>query len=759
MEEFDLSKYEITNPDEEFDLSKYEILNPEEESNAETLIDRINRYAEDTNNQVLPVYEDTGDNWLPFLTKKALNTAIEVPDIPANTFELGEMAVKFPFTYSDKTGKFIRKSFNINAEDKSTPWFNKENYFSEDNVTRPSKLMQNHFKKYGINLKPEPRDGLQRIVGHGIDFAAPGGLFALASKGNKLNNVKKGVKYGFDTGATSGTLQEIGLPPIASDIISINANPLRTWTLDKSYNIAKDGVYSVFNPNRLAEIKLNKLINNASFIKRDELGKLINYKPVGEIMPVTAEIAQNPGISALHNTYSSTLPQIRNTQLANDAIYRTKLNNIGTQAPVTAEDVGLSVRNTILDKLNKLKGIRESETAPLYAALKSSEKLYPVKHFSHNNKTSIKEELGDTKKLLDETSSILFDDVKNEILAKQQKMFRLKQKLNVDKQAVSKKISNPSESIYEQAIPDYNQRLEEIAQIERDIATQANNFTAAKIDKASTEIGNKILETKKSDNRKNKNRIRQLEKQKEALELDLASTPEGLAARQGYAKHSKPINEIEEDKLLKEFLKTDEVGNYKTSSDKAIKKISNASEESSRKLSDIIRDTEAGENTKKYLIDLYTEKTRPEWLPTASSSKSNRKTYGKYHNYLMTPEEQKILNEIDEYLQNRALHASGNFEGVGSATAPREQVKKEVQSYFGGTTTNLTPKFTSKYIPSVVQPNRAYGLLEEFLADPRYAQKTLRKKPLYVKGLKDRFSDYYNYAGPSIIYNNLKNEE
>jgi hypothetical protein len=720
----------------------------------ESLADRINRYAEEQEAPVTPSYSYEGDEWLPYLGKKTLSTITELPDLVPNVLEIGELALRTPFQYADKTGDFLRKSFDIDLGYKETPWFYKLPRMNAENIGRPSTRIKHYINKLGIPTEVQPKNGLQRIAGHTIDYAAPGGLFGSLSKANKLKNVTKGTLIGADLGTTSGTLQEIGAPPLVSDAIALAANPLKNLAVNKGYNIIEDGILSLYSPYGLGEKRVNKLINNSNLIRRDELDKLINYKPEGDIIPVTAEVAQNSGISNLHNTYTSKFPGIRKKQHANDAIYRSRLDDIGTQAPLTPENTGTHMRDEILYQLDKLKGIRKSETAPLYAALDSSEKLYPVKYFSHYNKGALKKELGETKQTLNKTKSILFNAVKDKIKSKQTKLTNMRKSLLDEETAVSKKISNPSQTTFEQAIPDYSKKKEKITKLEQEIQKEANNFTPGFIDKAITEIGNKSLEFKKSERRGSKNTIRHLENQKKALEDDLLSTMEGAEARRAYAEHSKPINEIEQDKFLQGMLKTDELGNFKLFPERVAKGLSNTSEESSRLLGRLLKDTEAGESVNNYLRSLFTSKAHPNGLPTASASKSHIRNYGKHHRNFMSPENQRLFEEIDAYLQNRALYASGNMVGVGSATAPRGMIEREVAGYIGKPQLKRFPKYLS-----TARHNEAYTVLEDFLTDPVYAQKILNQTPRMDMKFKPYYKSYGKNSIPPLSYMYLKRED
>lgn len=130
-----------------------------------------------------PDYQNTGDDWSSFLSKKGATILSELPDIPANLANLGEAGGRW---LAGKLGN-NNNPYRDPETTKALQHFSEQpNYFREENVDRPSKWIKEGLAKYDIDITPQPRDGLQRIVGHGMEWAAPGGLLGKFSKVNKL---------------------------------------------------------------------------------------------------------------------------------------------------------------------------------------------------------------------------------------------------------------------------------------------------------------------------------------------------------------------------------------------------------------------------------------------------------------------------------------------------------------------------------------------------------------------------------------------
>ena len=156
-----------------------------------------------------------GDDWSSFLSKKGATVLSELPDIPANLANLGEAGGRW---LAGKLG-----NNNNPYRDPETPkarqhFSEQPNYFREENVDRPSKWIKEGLANYDIDITPQPRDGLQRIVGHGMEWAAPGGLLGKFSKVNKLG--KSAAIEGL-LGGLSGTAIEAGVDPLLADLSTI----------------------------------------------------------------------------------------------------------------------------------------------------------------------------------------------------------------------------------------------------------------------------------------------------------------------------------------------------------------------------------------------------------------------------------------------------------------------------------------------------------------------------------------------------------
>lgn len=159
-----------------------------------------------------------GDDWADFLRKTPFKVAGDLADLPANLFQLAEKGVKTV----GRGGKtihdyFSHKPSNIDLEEEA-----ENDYFSPENVDRPSKWLKAAADELGVDITPNPSNAAQRLVGHGIDFAAPAGLLSRFTKGaNTLNAIKSAGSVGVGSGA----LQEAGVNQLGADLASMVAAP------------------------------------------------------------------------------------------------------------------------------------------------------------------------------------------------------------------------------------------------------------------------------------------------------------------------------------------------------------------------------------------------------------------------------------------------------------------------------------------------------------------------------------------------------
>ena len=714
MAKFDLSKYKIQNPQEneipivkKFDLSKYEISAP-------------NEYER----------EPQGDDWLPFLSKKGATVLSELPDIPANLANLSEAGIRWA------SGK-IASNNNPYRDSETTEalkhFSEQPNYFREENVDRPSKWIKEGLTNYDIDITPQPRDGLQRIVGHGMEWAAPGGLLG---KFSKVNKVGKSAAIEGLLGSFSGTAIEAGVDPLVADISALGIQ----GGASKSRNLLDR--FSKSGREAAKQEKVAKLMKDIT--KGEGLANLERFNPEGlDVIPVTAEVALNRDISNLHNAYAPNLTGVQNKMAANDEILRRKLNAIGDELNPAPVEVGEAARTVIGKNLEGLEKARAKAASPLYAKLEESPNLYPTENLNSYTEKAISKELGDIEKGLNKHKALLPDKYKR--LAEKHKADLAELEKEVNKITVQLEQQYPNlsfqakDQILNELMPGFRGKISKIGDLKEKIATlESGHYSPGHIDKAITEIGNNITELKRSAKGGNESLIRHYTNQKKALQADLEATPEGLAHREVYREHSPEINKINRDKLLKKFVSKDEWDKYRTAADDLPRHITTSPKASIENYMEQIKGSNAEKLTKAYIRDKYLDKAVDfeGGLPTYDKSSRFLRERGHKLDAIYSPEELGVFEQINEYLKNKAEVARGNS-AFGSATMPKEQLKERVRSYLGSEVTQ--PLSLAKYVPGLpfkhniagfTKPNPTYNILEQALTDPVYARDLLTRKPV-----------------------------
>lgn len=688
-------------------------------------------------------YQNTGDDWLPFLSKKGATVLSELPDIPANLANLGEAGIRWASgklagnnnPYRDPETTEVLKHFS-----------EQPNYFREENVDRPSKWIKEGLANYDIDITPKPRDGLQRIAGHGMEWAAPGGLLG---KFSKVNKVGKSTAIQGILGTASGTAIEAGVDPLVADISTLGVQGGASKARNLLDRFSKTGRTAA------NEGKVARLMKDIT--KEQGLENLKNFNPENlDVIPVTAEVALNRDISNLHNAYAPNLTGIQNKIATNDEILRKKLNNIGSESNPSPIEVGEAGREVISKKLNKLEKARTKASGPLYAKLEESPNLYPTENLNSYTAQAIDKELGDIERGLKKHKSLLPDKYKRLAEKSRTELTELEKEANKIIAQVEKEYPGLSvqakDQILNELMPGFHEKSAKISDLKKKIATlESGYYSPGHIDKGITEIGNNILELKRSDKGGNKSLLRHFQNQKKALKADLEATPEGLAHREIYRKHSPEINKINRDKLLKKFVEKDEWDAYKVPADDLPRNIMKSPKANIASYMDQVKGKPAEKLTKAYVRDKYLGKAIDfeGGIPTYDKSSRFLRERGHKLNAIYSPEELGVFKQINNYLKNRAEVARGNS-AFGSATMPKEQLKERVRTYLGSEVTE--PLSLAKYVPGLpfkhniagfTRPNRTYNILEQALTDPVYARSLLtREASLYSK--PDYFPTLYN---------------
>lgn len=727
MAKFDLSKYKIQNPQEneipivkKFDLSKYEISAPKEYES-----------------------ELQGDDWSSFLSKKGATVLSELPDIPANLANLGEAGIRWAAGRLSNNNNPYRDPETT----KALQHFSEQpNYFREENVDRPSKWIKEGLANYDIDITPQPRDGLQRIVGHGMEWAAPGGLLGKFSKVNKLG--KSAAIEGL-LGGLSGTAIEAGVDPLVADLstLGIQGGASKSWNLLDRFS--KSGRAAA------REEKVARLMKDIT--KEEGLDKLMNFNPENlDVIPVTAEVALNKDISNLHNAYAPNFTGIQSKMTANDEILRRKLNNIGSESNPTPIEVGEAGRAVISKNLSKLEKAREKAASPLYAKLEESPNLYPTENLNSYTEQAIAKELGDIEKGLNKNKSLLPDKYKRLAEKSKTELIELEKEVNKIITQVEKEYPGLSfqakDQILNELMPGFRKKIAKISGLKEKITTlESGYYRPGHIDKAITEIGNNITELKRSAKGGNDSLIRHYTKQKKALEADLEATPEGLAHREVYREHSPEINKINRDRLLKKFVSKDEWDAYRVPADDLPRNIMSSPKASVANYMGQVKGTPAEKLTKAYFRDKYLDKAIDfeGGLPTYDKSSRFLRERGHKLDAIYSPEELGVFKQINEYLKNRASVSRGNST-FGSATMPKQQLQEMVRGYLGSEVSQ--PLSLAKYVPwlpfknhiaGLTRPNTTYNILEQALTNPIYAKSLLTREPV-VYSKPNYFPTLYN---------------
>lgn len=678
----------------------------------------------------MPDYQNAGDDWLPFLSKKTASVLSEMPDIPANLANLSEASVRW------LAGKLANNNnpYRDQETTESLKHFSEQpNYFREENVDRPSKWIKEGLTNYDIDITPQPRDGLQRIVGHGMEWAAPGGLLG---KFSKVNKVGKSAAIEGLLGSLSGTAIEAGVDPLVADISALGIQGGASKTGRIIDRFSKSGKEAA------KQEKVARLMKDIT--KEQGLENLTNFNPENlDVIPVTAEVALNRDISNLHNAYAPNLTGIQSKMTANDEILRKKLNNIGSESNPTQIEVGEAGREIISKNLSKLEKAREKAASPLYAKLEESPNLYSTENLNSYTEQAVAKELGDIEKGLNKNKSLLPDKYKRLAEKSKTELTELEKEVNKIITQVEKEYPGLSfqakDQILNELMPGFRGKISKIGDLKEKIATlESGHYSPGHIDKAITEIGNNITELKRSAKGGNDSLIRHFTKQKKALEVDLEATPEGLAHRQVYKEHSPEINKINRDKLLKKFVSKDEWDAYRVPVDDLPRNIMASPKASVVNYMQQVKGTPAEKLTKAYFRDKYLGKAVDfeGGLPTYDKSSQFLREKGNKFEAIYSPEELATFEKINDYLKNRAEVARGNS-AFGSATMPKEQLKERVRAYLGSEVSQ--PLYLAKYVPGlpfkhniagITRPNPTYNILEQALTDPVYARDLLTRKPV-----------------------------
>ena len=701
------------------------------------------------------VQEATGDSWPKLIGKAVLKGATSIADLPYTAVSALEGANNYlsrgKTQYLDNP---LRNLFGLKSKELPEPT-NYSSYIPNTGAAR--RLLKG---TTGIDLEPRPSTAGQRIATNAIELV--GGLVTGGAAGNlaksgsmmqKFLGTTKGAKdvlkqatLGGTIGGTSGVLQEGGMGQLPADLASV--------ALIGTGMGAGRGTRSLldnFSPAKRqakAEQKVSELLKNVT--KDEGIDNILNYGTMPNkwgINPVTAEVASSRGFSNLHNAFAPNVPAIAERQALNDSIIRQELNKIGGGIEdISAYELGKLGREEVQKKLTRAKKNREKETAHLYKELEASEKLYPTREFNKYNKKAIKKEVGKNESKIREIRGILPKKYRGKIKVLQNELDELKKSPIVSSLDKFQELyghlgPNAQKEIYNDLVKDGTHvRIQEL---EKELKNVRGKYTAGHIDKAITEIGNKINELKISTDRRNNKLIKYYTEQKEALTNDLMRTPEGVLHRNEYAKYSIPVKAIERDKLLKKYIQQNEFNEYRVPTDDLAPGILKAPTESIENYMRHIKGTAAEPATKAYFRNQYMGKAAENALPTYD--KSNQFLKKNKLKKIFTPAEYNKFLEVNNYLRNRDMvNQAGR--ASGSPTATRQNFISTIVEPQIGKKYNKIPfattgaKWALSRVPYVgnklgdlignklVYENPTYSVLENALLNPEEAKRILSQQ-------------------------------
>ena len=585
------------------------------------------------------------------------------------------------------------------------------------------------------SLRPYEDDKLGNVLHKTGSFI--GATASMPFPSTTAVNYGKSLLSGAAAGGIAGGLnQYLDVPEPIADVSGIalgNTRPIPVIKLGiqkaSDIKIPFASKYNKKVDTNKAERKVSSLVKDLT--KEEGLERLNDFKADGlDVVPVTAEVALNNEISGLHNTYAPNSSMILEKQAKNDAILRNKLNDIGIENYTpTVEEVGKGGRTFIDEKFSTLKDIRKKASDPLYAIQNESQNYYPVTNFETAINQGIADNVGDLETLMKRYSVMLPD--KNAALLK-----GYKKKLAGLKKNSKTRINNTEIDIdklspkYKSQITSSDPNLQQISDLEAKIAAieEGNKYRPVHIDSALKTIRNKALDLPFGSPERT-----MLDRYAAALDTDLVATDVGANARRTFKAYSPEINAIEQDEFLNSFINRDSFGNFTTPAENLPNSLLAAPFESVRKYGKLTKGTDAEKLTKSFLRDKYLGKAidKEGGLPSYAQSSGFVSRQRPRLEAIFDQKEMSEVDKINEYLKNRHTVTSGNS-AFGSATNAKRMIDAISEKYLGPQAIKKYPiaskipiikRFADKTIPN---PN--YTTLHEFLTDPVYAKKVLKKR-------------------------------
>lgn len=646
-----------------------------------------------------------GDSWGSLIGKSALQGLTSIPDLPANLLRLAERGGR-------KTLGFLREQA---GKPNNIDMGSENDYFSPENVDRPSKWLNAGANKLGFDLTPRPTTGAQRIASEAAEFAGAIGPFGLPAKGAKALSTINTVGKGALIGGASGALKEGGVNPLVADLVSIFGLP----TGARGLSNATKGLGNIFS-NFTKTGQERKISNAASDILKDKVGE----KNIGKVIDnlnaptpfnanlTTAERANNTGISSLHRALAPNVPAIAEKEALTENILRKELNQLSPKRGLEPSQQGELIRNYLDKELQNRVSTRSNVTAPLYEEVNALRTGVDLPNFENFLREQGKFARGDIAKSFNYLENV----VKGKSVPKGEPTLYIAGKEALDFKNLSPKTQE---------------------KLKNELGLR-NKPVPPEIIGALKDISGKISTAKTAGN---KELARVLSEGKSNLLKDMAAIPEERIARETYAKLSKPVNAIEKQPLLKKIVKKDIYNNdFLTSPEKIPEMILRGNLNDTKALiSEIGSDSKTLNIVRGFVVDKLINSSE---LSAMNAAGQSNISYTKVNNflkknkeklkYIFNEDQTKVLDGVKDVLKRRNMVATMG-RGVGSNTQSQttllEGLTNPIKKSLINKITNKIPG--GRYITPLVDMTKKYekqqiiSLLEKALLDPEIAKSLL----------------------------------
>jgi hypothetical protein len=675
------------------------------------------------------------DDYLPLIGKSVAAAGEGILNLPKNLVKLNDLSQNYRISEFDRLAEKYAKTDPQKAKKirmMNAAWGNDKSQAAEK-VPAFGTMAKN---KLGIGDPQSGDNELKKYTSFLTEYMTP--LGALGGLGKGASALGKTAKTaGLGTAVYAAEKNNIsGLIP---EGIAIARGKVKPYTSKITQKLTPDIFRSKAKKISIAEEKVAQLLNEYGTKGGNNLNNILNFDEKAKrlVTPTTAELAQNTGISNIHNAIIGNSPSISQKMIKNDSILREHLEKIGKGLNLDEHELSEIVRGVIQKNLTKATKRRKKITDPLYEALEKDNTRVEPKAFKQTLDLTTKSQIGDTRKKLTKLKDVLPDANKDLITR------------------LEKKLAALGEHSLISLSPEYKSISDRINHIKK-------TATPAQIDKMISLVGEKISKLKENP-AANRTLIKKYNEIKLALEADLKNTAKGNLARSEFRKLSADVNKIENNKLLSKFTKKDKYGDYLHEPDKLLSTVLSSPISQVKAYKQQIKGTPAEKATSAFIRKKYLG-AADEGLPTYASSRNWLKTYGVKAKELLTPEDYQKIIDNRVYLSNRnKVQTAGKV--VNSTTTEKTKMLKNIGEYLGeeygqGLFSKIAAYGSKKIIPyagttisdsikaATIKRNIAYDILEEAMTDPAVAKRLLQS-------LKPKDADLIKRILPITILNEI----